>query len=466
MLNIVKSGMAFLSLISITTGALAQVPVIPGAAGYGMNTPAGRGGKIMRVTNLRADGEGSLRSCVEASGPRVCVFEVSGTINMKSTLVAKNPNLTIAGQTAPAPGIVLLGTTLAIKTSDVLVQHIAVRPGDDPDGPPPQARDAITIGGKLPVRNVVIDHCSLSWSPDENFSTFNNTDNVTISNSIIAQPVDRSLLNKDGYGYGVLIDSSNGESKISLTGNLFAHNYSRNPRSNASNFVFVNNVVYNAGAMAVMLYNDPGNPSRNSIVGNVFIDGPDSRAVPIRLAGSSAGDGDNEMLSGTRIYLSDNSWRGATSDPWSIVANQSNVSEAKLRTNNAPVWHSGLTAQSAADGSVLTKVLGNAGSRPTQRDSVDRKVVADVKNGRGEIINCIVDDGTTRCEKNAGGWPNLPSNSHSLILPDNSNGDDDGDGYTNLEEWLHVLAAEVEGRSVTSTPTPISAAPMPPEWQE
>src|SRR5687768_17046770 len=148
------------------------LPVIPGAAGFGMDTPAGRGGRVYRVTNLNTSGTGSLKECVAASGPRVCVFEVSGTIRLTSDLKILNPNITIAGQTAPSPGISIRGASLNIQTSDVLVQHIRLRVGDGVDGPDFGNRDAIKIDGPNPVRNVVVDHVSMAWALDETVSAW------------------------------------------------------------------------------------------------------------------------------------------------------------------------------------------------------------------------------------------------------------------------------------------------------
>src|SRR5262245_36306543 len=118
--------MALAAVAAVPATSLA-VPVIPGASGFGMETPAGRGGTVMRVTNLNDSGSGSLRACAEGSGPRVCVFEVSGTIRVNSEITIDSPFVTIAGQTAPSPGILIRGAGLRIWTNDVLVQHIRVR---------------------------------------------------------------------------------------------------------------------------------------------------------------------------------------------------------------------------------------------------------------------------------------------------------------------------------------------------
>src|SRR5262245_33029547 len=182
----------------LTLGATAAqaVPVIPGAAGYGMDTPAGRGGTVYKVTNLNASGSGSLKACVsDASGPRVCVFEVSGTIRITTDMMVRNGNLTIAGQTAPSPGITIRGAALRIQASDILVQHIRVRAGDDPNGPDPDNRDSLKIEGSdtRMVKNIVIDHCTFSWAIDENASVWGPNDNITFSNNIFAEPLNESL---------------------------------------------------------------------------------------------------------------------------------------------------------------------------------------------------------------------------------------------------------------------------------
>src|SRR5689334_14961966 len=116
------------------------IPVIPGGAGFGMDTKAGRGGAVYKVTNLNADGSGSLKACVDKTGPRTCVFEVSGAIKLTADLKIRNGQLRIAGQTAPSPGIMIRGAGIAIYGSDVLVQHLRVRPGDDAAGPNPDNR--------------------------------------------------------------------------------------------------------------------------------------------------------------------------------------------------------------------------------------------------------------------------------------------------------------------------------------
>lgn len=450
---------AFAFSILLVGNAWAR-PVIPNAVGFGVDTPAGRGGEIIRVTNLNDSGTGSLRACAGGAGPRICVFEVSGTIRLKTNLVVESPNLTIAGQTAPAPGIMLRGAALLIKASDVLVQHLAMRVGDAAEGPNYKVRDSLKIVGDDPISNIVIDHCSVTWGIDENLEVYGKWDNVTISNSIIGEGLHESLHPSGPHGLGVLINSRQKGSKASVIGNLFAHSWGRNPRSNAPEFVLVNNVVYNAKDAETMLFNDHGLTSDNTVVGNVYIKGPNATnsVKPVRLIGDTGWGAD--VLLGTKVYLSDNRSMHATEDPWSVVDNKSGIARDLLQALSRLVWlRSDFDALPSSE--VLDYVLANAGMRPGARNSVDARIVADVKNRTGRIINCIAANGSDRCTKNAGGWPKIPENRRALTIPDNPNVDDDGDGYTRAEEWLQAMAAEVEGRAVAEQPT-VAAPPNPP----
>ncbi|MHC4670948.1 MAG: pectate lyase, partial [Planctomycetota bacterium] len=158
-----------------TAGANGPIPAFPGAEGFGANTIGGRGGAVYEVTNLDNSGPGSLRAAIEASGPRIVVFRVSGTIHLQSQLRLTNPYITIAGQTAPGEGICLRDRDFKIRqTHDVVIRYIRSRPGDVTQ----TEQDAISLDE---CRNVIIDHCSASWSIDETLSvTGSTTNNVTV----------------------------------------------------------------------------------------------------------------------------------------------------------------------------------------------------------------------------------------------------------------------------------------------
>jgi len=428
------------------------VPVLPGAIGHGISTPAGRGGTVYRVTNLNESGPGSLKACVDARGPRVCVFEVSGTIRLTDDLTLRNPNITIAGQTAPSPGITLRGAGLLVKTSDVLVQHIRVRPGDDAGGEPPSNRDALKIEAPRdnPIRNVVIDHCTFTWSVDEIASAWQAWDNISLLNNIFAEPLHDSIHPEGKHGFGVLIGPVDGSA--TLAGNLFANMQSRNPMTAATRTVIVNNLIYNWGYTAIDLQSR-GDVTQNSVVGNVFVRGPDTSGnnpvIGLRADAST-------LRPGARVFLSDNHAPGSnTSDSWSLAgAIYGSLSLSNFRSNSPLAWPAGMTTLPTADDVVREHVLRYAGARPADRDSADRRIIEQTRNGTGRIINCVAPNGTTRCQRNAGGWPVLAENRRTLTLPANPNAMTSS-GYTNLELWLHRMAAEVEGRGAKAPEAPV-----------
>jgi hypothetical protein len=447
-------------LLAGATAAQA-LPVIRGAAGYGMETTAGRGGTVHRVTNVNASGAGSLKACIDATGPRICVFEVSGTIRLTSDLMVRNDRLTIAGQTAPSPGIMIRGAALRIQASHILVQHLRVRAGDDANGPDPSNRDALKLEGTTskPVTNVVIDHCSFGWSIDEIASVWGPHDNITFSNNIFAEPLHQSThMTDDGsttenHGFGVLLGSSASGGRITMVGNLFAHNVERNPLSRARELVFVNNLVYNRVNADIDIQSQDGRTTRSSVVGNVFLRGPNYRGTtrPIYVRTNTS----YSLLLGSRVYVHDNYAPETSSSRTGtalVVLTGGDVLSGLLQLSTAPVWNTGLTARATANNAVYERVLTNAGARPSDRDSVDRRIVSNVRNRNGRVINCVSSNGSTRCQLNAGGWPSYAQNTRRLTLPSNPNATA-SNGYTNVENWLHSMDQSIQGVTQTNSPT-------------
>jgi len=411
-----------LFFLAITTSAVSQrtaahLPVFPGAEGWGSNTPAGRGGKILRVTNLDDGGPGSLRAAVDAAGARIIVFEVGGTIRLGADLNIKHPYVTVAGQSAPPPGITLRGAGVRVSTHDVLIQHLRIRVGDDPVGPAPANRDALQILGPG-ARNVVIDHLSASWALDENVSTWYPLSDVTIQHSIISEGLAGNPLNRAGQGgKGLLVGDAS--QRVALIGNLFAHNIERNPRIKGNTSVLViNNLFYDAAKYSFMSIGSPTGPVLISIVGNIFFSGPSTadstKAIKVE---SNASDG-------TTVFLGDNRF-----DNKPLVIKQAR----HFVLDSPPIWCEPLSVLPSSE--VEEWVLSHAGARPVDPDEVDNRIKADVRSGRGRIIVS---------QKDIGGWPNLKASFRSFVIPSNPDGDDDGDGYTNIEETLHRMATEIE----------------------
>ncbi|WP_051361261.1 polysaccharide lyase family 1 protein, partial [Desulfuromonas sp. TF] len=352
--------------------SLGYLPVFPGAQGFGTETKAGRSGKVLKVTNLNDSGSGSLRAAIEASGPRIIVFEVSGTIKLASDLKVKDPYVTIAGQTAPSPGVTLRGAALAVHTHDVLAQHLRIRVGDDSSGPSPGSRDGIRITGSLgDVYRVVFDHLSVSWAVDETGSSPYEPHEITISNSILGEALNNSIHPQGNHSKGFLVRE--GTQNISMVGNLIAHNHDRNPRvTGDTKMVALNNVFYNGGKpywFDVELGRASG-PHLLSVVGNAFIEGPDTPhyAWPILV--------DGNCKSGTKVYQSDNVAGGG------ILKSQTSFDP---KASSPPVWHKSLAPR--AGSTVENWVLANAGARPADRDSVDKRLANEVKSRSGAIID-------------------------------------------------------------------------------
>lgn len=408
-----------------------RLPVFPGAQGFGSTTRAGRGGRILRVTSLADSGPGSFREAVNTTGPRIVVFEVGGIIHLKRRIDVFEPFLTIAGQTAPSPGITLAGDALKFSTHDVLVQHLRVRVGDNvtrTNTPLGNDRDGIGVRtnpeGSIHAYNIVIDHCSVSWASDENVSVwYPNIYDITLSNSIISEalPFDRHK----NYSFGMI--TGPGQRRISVLRNLFAHNGDRNPKFNVdTSGLAANNVIYNIGYAAISTKISDDQPHLLTVVGNVYLPGADSRKKA-RLIQAYSGH------PRSRLFVDDNIGPFGSDDPWSVVDNRAGE---HIKASSPPVNVAPLTVLDAAV--TLGHVLGRAGARPADRDAVDRRVVNDVRRGTGRLINS---------PSEVGGLPRVPSTRRALRPPASTTADRDGDGYTDVEEWLHCMADQVEERS-------------------
>jgi len=405
--------------IEAPSGPSGPLSVVPGLRGFGVTTPAGRGGAILRVTNLDDSGPGSLRAALASPGPRTIIFDVGGTIVLSRDLQISDPFVTVAGQTAPSPGITLRGAGLKVFTHDVLVQHLRIRVGDDPSGPDPENRDAFQILGPN-AHHVVLDHISASWAIDEVASTWYPLADVTISHSIIAEGLHDSLHPEGPHSCGLLI--GDGSQRVAVIGNFLAHNHDRNPilKGNTATVV-VNNLIYDPGYRSIRISDSDGSgPSIASIVGNVLVTGPSTENDYLVSISS-------DSKTGTRVFLSDN-----------LAPTVVRVSEGLAfnpLVDTPPLWVEDLSPRPAAQ--VTDWVLGAAGARPSDRDAVDRRVAEEARTGGGRIVDS---------QDDVGGWPVSAPAYRVLELPPDPAGDSDGDGYTNLEEWLHELARQIEGR--------------------
>lgn len=418
---------------SVNSTISSPLPAFPGAEGCGSFTPGGRGGTVYEVTNLEDSGPGSLRDAV-SQGHRTIIFRVSGTIDLKRQLCVTQPFITIAGQTAPGDGICLRNYTFQISTHDVIVRFIRSRLGDVSR----QEDDSISILSGC--RDVILDHCSATWSVDECLSTSGDDSNITVQWCLIAEALDSSVHSKGAHGYGSLARASG---PVSWHHNLWAHNNSRNPRLGDSYgygahpaFDVRNNVIYDYGDTCSGL--TQGVFTVN-YVGNYIRPGPSSRAkFPINIGAESD----------IRFYLSDNIMAGndaLTADNAKFINALEFNGKRQARLVDKPFDAPPVFTVSAQD--AYRKVLAAVGACMPVRDSVDARIIGNVREGKGKIINS---------QKNVGGWPDLksapaPVDSDHDGMPDtwetvhglnpkdasDAQADHDKDGYTNLEECLN-----------------------------
>ncbi len=452
--NFANAWLAIALLFIADIGFAEQQLAFPTAEGYGKFTVGGRGGRVYEVTNLNDSGEGSLRAAVEAEGPRTVVFRVSGTIDLKKNLSIRNPNITIAGQTAPGDGICIKGYPLMIGADEVIIRYIRVRFGDE------SGQDSDAISARY-VKNLILDHVSASWSVDETMSIYH-CENITVQWCLISESMFNSNHIKSQHGFGGIWGSNHS----TYHHNLIAHHSSRNPRfaSGCGHTDYRNNVLYNwgyrscYGAEAQQKGSEKFNFSAINMVANYYKPGPatDPNRKAELAEPSSRGDNDKGSW-----YVAGNFIEGSPSvsaDNWSGVRGSNFI---KL---DCP-WDAMPIAQQTAE-EAYQSVLNHAGAVLPKRDSVDTRIIEEARNGtatyegiyktKKNVADKLQITGIIDSQKDVGGWPKLESTAapvdtdhdgmpdewerkHDLDPSETVDGsmDEDGDGYTNLEEYLN-----------------------------
>lgn len=452
----------------------------PGAEGGGMYTTGGRGGKVIHVTTLADSGAGSLRAALNESGPRTIVFDVAGLIELKSGLKIGKGDVTIAGQTAPGDGICLKNFTTQLSASNVIIRFIRFRMGDEAK----QENDA--IWGRY-NENVILDHCSMSWSTDECSSFYANR-NFTMQWCLLTESLKESVHGKGSHGYGGIW----GGKDASFHHNMLSDHDSRNPRidhpqiygdyvsTHRGNVDYRNNAVYNWGSNSTY----GGEDGWFNIVNNYYKPGPASKKTSyfVDAYGSYVKDGVTYADRYPELYLSGNVHTGnesiTASNDASAVYWHNGSAYANFNTVfSSPHLLAGpdsediyTTTHSASDAFARICEVGGAS---LARDAVDTRACSDAQSGTVTFTdggngskNGIIDT-----QSAVGGWPAYEASAAEIEKIKDTDGDgmpdwfedmfglkksDATDGnaktldsygrYTNLEMYLHYLVKDIVER--------------------
>ncbi len=466
-----------------------KMVAFPGAEGFAATTTTGgRGGTVYYVTNLNDNGAGSLREAVGKTGARIIMFQVSGTIALSSNLEIKNGNVTIAGQTAPGDGICLKNYTLQVKSSNVIIRYLRFRPGDYVVGIGSSAEPDAAEGQNQ--SNVIIDHCTMSWSIDELSSWYANN-SFTLQWCMLYESLKNSGHSKGAHGYTGLW----GGNKASFHHNLVAHSDSRNPRiahplieeRNYTSFTpgvidVRNNVFYNWGGNSGY----GGEGRKANFVNNYYKSGPSTsgnrryqifepywtsedaykiNSTTLNYPASPLGTfyADGNYVEGSPSVTADN-WlgfanpkdgaggsykRSSSTTISAVTATPEQIAAMKRSTPHDTVggWVTTQTAEAA-----YAKVVQYAGAS-LARDASDARVANSVTAGTGTIIDKPSDvggyptlnTGTVPTDTDGDGIPDAWEDAHGLNKNDKTDGAKKtlSTHYTNVEVYINSLVSHI-----------------------
>lgn len=441
-------------LVEYPTPNRTTIAAFPGAYGAGKYTQGGAGGTVYTVTSLEdTNTRGTLRYAINQSGTRTIVFAVGGVINLTSNLTIRNGNLTIAGQTAPGGGICIKRGTVQISADNVIIRFLRFRLGDEPFSGATE-KDADAIWGRE-HKDIILDHCSMSWSTDEIASFYGNT-NFTMQWCLLSESLYHSIHPKGNHGYGGIW----GGSPATFHHNLIAHAYSRTPRLCGSRYTgqpesekvdLRNNVFYNwsgNGGYAgeggsfnfVNNYYKPGAATNARAEG-----GSSGRKVLYRIFAPDKNDADANPANGENwglFYLSGNVFDGTSpnisSTFQSLVTNVNNDNWLGLQPSETPAagvaslrsaTEFAITSdvndftQSASD--AFNSVLDYAGASLV-RDAVDTRIITETRAGTYTYVGSVDGNlGIIDSQEDVGGWPVYDQ---GTVLKDT-----DGDGMP--DDW-------------------------------
>ena len=434
----------------------------PTAEGYGRFAQGGRGGQVIKVTNLNDSGPGSLRAAVEAEGPRTVVFDVSGLITLESKLVVRKTNswLTLAGQTAPGKGICVRNYNFGmLGASNVVIRYLRVRPGNTSG----QTLDGM---GMASSDDCIIDHCSISWTLDEAFSS-RGAKNITLQRTLISEALNAAGHKKyppgTQHGYAASIGGDIGSFHHNLLAHCAGRNWSLAGGLNKPDHTYAgrldlrNNVVYNWSKRAT-----DGGAHEVNFVNNYYKPGPATKFFYALNAQYGGWNGSQ------RYYFAGNVMPGhfgLTNQEAGRIATTERG--GKVPTEYSPwsdehFFESHVTTHSAHES--YTNVLADVGCNFPALDEHDQRVIAEARSGTAKYKGSVTGlPGLPDSQEDVGGWEDYPevrrpanwdtdndgmpdewekANGLNANDPEDRNGDLNGDGYTNLEKYLNSLVGE------------------------
>jgi hypothetical protein len=393
------------------------------------------GTRITHVTSLADAGAGTLREALGVAGPRVIVFDVAGYIDLQSDLTIENGQVTIAGQTAPGPGVVLRGGTVNIRASDIVVEHVAIYAGSSANPERAANRDGINIYGrpsrKMWVKNVVLRNLSVGWGVDENIGINGLVDGVKIERSLIAEALMRGGHPKGEHSMNLLL--GNPVKTVLILGNVFAASNQRSPRLTQGNIVeFLNNLVYGFGRKASHIDSSKSmaGAARIDVIGNLYGRTPDSRCNQ-RLVQISETFFKSEPPS--KVHVADNTEMLREVDG----CQPANADDSRIAQRLSPIplaivpsWHL------VPSESIYPGILDLVGSHPARRNPIDARILNGIRDGTIRLVDN---------EQQIGGWPPITPVSVRSKLPLAGTEITDDEDLAILSRWLCERSAQAVG---------------------
>lgn len=429
-----------------------NVLAFPGAEGGGKYAVGGRSSNIYVVESLEDDPNdpkrGTFRYAMQATGRRIVVFNVAGRIELTTELKIKSGNVTVLGQSAPGDGICISGNPVVVQADNVIIRFMRFRMGDQKG----KEGDALTISKGH--KNIIIDHCSCSWSTDECLSMYGVKD-ATVQYCIVSEALNNSVHAKGAHGYAGIWGGEN----TTFHHNLLAHHSSRMPRfdhdyvteENVGPTDFINNVVYNwqdNSAYGGESRASSGNQRQYNFIANYYKPGKATNSdVKARLLNPTTKCGNcGSGVTPGKFYVVQNIMAGSetvTKDNWAGVYPDESSKKDQCRSDKRFVLATPMTSEQTAQKAYET-VLAKAGCSLV-RDAIDTRIVSEVQNGNYTYTGSNGSTGGLIDTPNdVGGWPTYSGTKDYSL-------DTDKDGIPNAWETEHGLDPEDPKDARTTT---------------